>query len=104
MQMKISRYDNSRVDKPHRQTPPVKRHKLWASKSRSPNVDKVSISSRAAEVQKYTEIAKSASDMRQDRIGALKRQIEAGTYKVSGESVAESIIKLHKEIEHKEKS
>jgi len=42
--------------------------------------------------------------MRQDRIGALKRQIEAGTYKVSGESVAESIIKLHKEIEHKEKS
>ena len=33
--------------------------------------------------------------VRQEKVNDIKKQIEAGTYKVSAESVAKSIIDLH---------
>ncbi len=60
--------------------------------------DKDTLSPRAAEIRKHVELAKNISDVRQEKVEIIKKQIEAGTYDVSAESVAGSLIDLHRSL------
>ena len=102
--MKIARYPNSGIGKAYLRPPPVKQRKTSISKSRKSRKDEFVISSRAAEVQRITKLADDAPDMRQEKIDAIKKQIDAGTYKVPASSVAKSIVNLHLEINRNDPS
>lgn len=47
----------------------------------------------AGEVARVTEIVKAAPDVREDVVMKLKEKIEKGDYKVSGEEIAEMIVR-----------
>ena len=90
--MKSQSDHSSRVSKGHPKPP--------ASESKKPGKrDKVELSSRADEVRRLTELAKLAPDVRLEKINAIKKQIKAGTYRVPADSVARSIVDLHKKLE-----
>jgi negative regulator of flagellin synthesis FlgM len=55
--------------------------------------DKVNISDRSRLIAKATELANLAPDIRSERVAELTAQIAAGTYKVSSQDVATSILK-----------
>ena len=93
--MKIPRYYSPRIGKTELRPSPAARRKASVSRSRKPRKDEISLSPHVAEVQKFTEVAKAMPDVRQEKIDAIKKQIEDGTYKVSAESIAKSIIDLH---------
>ena len=50
--------------------------------------------SRSAEILRLMEMAEKTPDVRREKIEAIKKQIEQGTYKVSGKVVAKSIADL----------
>ena len=52
-------------------------------------------SNRAAEVRRFMKLAKDMPDIRQEKVAAIKKQIESGTYNVSAESVAERVVDLY---------
>ena len=53
----------------------------------------VDVSSKAQEVQQIKKLVSQLPDIREDRVQALKAQIESGTYHVSGEDIADLIIR-----------
>ena len=53
----------------------------------------VDISVAAQEVQRITQLINRLPDVREDRVQALKAQIENGTYHVSSEDIADLIIR-----------
>jgi negative regulator of flagellin synthesis FlgM len=53
----------------------------------------VEVSSTAQEVQQVKKLVNQLPDVRTDRVQALKTQIENGTYQVSGEDIADLIIR-----------
>ncbi|MDR0621086.1 MAG: flagellar biosynthesis anti-sigma factor FlgM [Deltaproteobacteria bacterium] len=55
--------------------------------------DKVNISERSKLIAKARELAASAPDVRSEKVADLTAKIAAGTYKVSSEQVADSIIR-----------
>jgi len=52
-------------------------------------IGEAGISAREAEVVQVTRMVGQLPDVRRDRVEALKAQIEAGTYHVSGEDIAD---------------
>ena len=56
---------------------------------------KAQISERAKELLRVKELAKQAPDVREDRIEALKKQFEAGSYSVDAGKVADSLVDEH---------
>lgn len=62
------------------------------------DLKKKSALSNNEEVRKLTEITKNMPNVRQEKIDKIKKQIESGTYDVSAESIAKSIITYHKEL------
>lgn len=60
---------------------------------RSVPAARVDISVTAQDVQRVTELIKRLPDVREDRVQALKAQIENGTYHVSSEDIADLIIR-----------
>jgi negative regulator of flagellin synthesis FlgM len=61
--------------------------------SQSREAASVEVSSTAQEVQQIKKLINQLPDVRQDRVQALKAQIESGTYQVSGEDIADLIIR-----------
>lgn len=59
----------------------------------SPKGDVVRLSDRSRMTARAGELAAGAPDVRQERVNELKERINAGTYDVSGRTVAEAIIK-----------
>lgn len=55
--------------------------------------DTVSLSDRSRLVARAQEIVGQTPEVRQEKVDALKAQISAGTYNVSGQTVADSMIK-----------
>lgn len=53
---------------------------------------------RAAEISRYTKLAKDMPDVRKEKIEAIRKQIAAGTYEIPAESIAQSIANLHNSI------
>jgi negative regulator of flagellin synthesis FlgM len=54
--------------------------------------EKVSLSSAAKEVQQVKSAIEALPDVRTEKVAQLKDRIEAGTYNVSGEKIAEKMI------------
>jgi len=54
--------------------------------------EKVSLSSAAKEVQQIKSTIEALPDVRTEKVAQLKDRIEAGTYNVSGEKIAEKMI------------
>jgi negative regulator of flagellin synthesis FlgM len=53
----------------------------------------VEVSASAQEVQQIKRLVNQLPDVREDRVRALKAQIESGTYHVSGEDIADLMIR-----------
>ena len=89
--MRVQRYYNPRTRRVcSRPLPP--RRDMSRSRPRRPGKDDISLSPRAAEVRRFTELAKALPDVRREKIEAIKKQIEAGTYEISAEQIAKKII------------
>jgi negative regulator of flagellin synthesis FlgM len=72
------------------------------SKTKRPQIDFVqidleslpkSVQPEAAEVERVVEMVKAAPDVREDIVMRLKERIEKGEYNVSGEEIAEMMIR-----------
>jgi negative regulator of flagellin synthesis FlgM len=61
--------------------------------ARGGQASSVDTSSTAQDVQRITQLIKSLPDVREDRVQALKAQVENGTYHVSSEDIADLIIR-----------
>ena len=72
-------------------------HKETASKA-SGRTDGVSISSKGLDFQTATMAAKSASDIRTDKVEPLKTAIANGTYEVDSESFANKLMEKYEEL------
>ena len=72
-------------------------HKETASKA-SGRADGVSISSRGLDFQTATMAAKSAPDIRMDKVEPLKTAIANGTYEVDSESFANKLMEKYEEL------
>jgi negative regulator of flagellin synthesis FlgM len=70
-----------------RETPKVK-----GGLSETPQEEKVQLSSEAKDVQKAREILNSVPEIREEKVEPLKEKVEAGTYDVRGEKVAEKML------------
>ena len=55
--------------------------------------DVVQLSERARLAARATELAQAAPEVRQDKVDDLKARISAGTYNVSGQVVAEALLR-----------
>lgn len=97
--MKIQPDRRSPVKGDHLKPPATERQKSPLSRSeKSGKKDAVKLSSRADEVFRLTKLAKLAPDVRLDKVNAIKKQIEAGTYNIPADSVARSIADLHEKL------
>ncbi len=64
-----------------------------AAKTEESKNDVVRLSDRSRLIAKATELAANAPDIRADKVNDLKARIGAGTYSVSGQMVADSLIR-----------
>ena len=97
--MKIQPDRSSSVKGDHLKPPATERKKSPSSRSEKPGKrDAVKLSSRTNKVRRLTKLAKSAPDVRPDKVNAIKKQVKAGTYNVPADSVARSIADLHKKL------
>jgi negative regulator of flagellin synthesis FlgM len=56
-------------------------------------VDRVELSTSSRLIQKIQEAAQAAPDVRAEKVAALKKQVENGTYQVSSEDIAGKMLK-----------
>ena len=57
--------------------------------------EKVDISDKAREIQQTTTAMNEVPDVREEKVQALKSQIDNGTYKVSSEELAKNLLENH---------
>ena len=76
------------------QTPEVKPAEVEGATapSASAQADQVVLSQRAAEIQMAKEALASVPEVRQEKVAAIKKRIEEGTYEIDGEAIAARII------------
>ncbi len=63
-----------------------------ADNVKSPQQDRVELSTRKDEIEKLKNTVAAMPDVRSDKVAALKQQISAGTYRVDGVKVAEKML------------
>ncbi|NIA11667.1 MAG: flagellar biosynthesis anti-sigma factor FlgM [Nitrospiraceae bacterium] len=54
--------------------------------------EKVSLSSKSRDIELAKKAIEKSPDIRQEKVQTLKKQIKQGTYNVSGEKIAESML------------
>jgi negative regulator of flagellin synthesis FlgM len=64
-----------------------------APESRQPQQDQVQISQNAKEIQRLTEFASQEDPARADKVAQVQQAIASGTYNVSGQSVADALLR-----------
>ncbi len=84
--MKINRMDNA--FKVYNKNQEVKKTENVKGKKE----DKISISQDAKDYQFALEKIKNVDEIRVEKVNSLQRQIQAGTYNVSGNQIAEKMI------------
>jgi negative regulator of flagellin synthesis FlgM len=57
-----------------------------------PDSDRLEISARSREISHLNELIQSTPDIREEKVAAVRREIESGTYNVKAEKIAEKII------------
>jgi flagellar biosynthesis anti-sigma factor FlgM len=95
--MRIFNYSDSiqKIDKAYlRQSRSVEQKKIDSDGTKVRKTDELVFSPRVAELQKFEEMAKSLSEIQDDKASSIGKQIESGKYNVDGKSVARSIIDL----------
>jgi len=60
---------------------------------KSIQTESVKLSTTARELQKAREVLEATPEIREDKVGQFKREIEAGTYDVRGDKVAEKMLR-----------
>lgn len=65
----------------------------YSSVSSSTEASTVSVSSKAKDIQKANEIAKSSPEIRSEKIDRIAKQIKSGTYHVDSKDIAEKMLK-----------
>lgn len=55
--------------------------------------EQVSLSSKARDIQRATEVVRSSPDVRTEKVSKIKKEIESGTYKPDSDVIAEKILK-----------
>ena len=50
------------------------------------------LSRRKREVSNLSELIRNTPDVREDKVAALRKKIQSGTYSIKGEDIAEKII------------
>ena len=90
--MRTQRYYNPRTRKVCSRPLPATQREMSASRPRRLRKEDISLSPHAAEVRKFTELAKTLPDVRREKVEAIKKQIEAGTYKISAEQIAKKMM------------
>ena len=68
-------------------------YRIEASGSTTTAASSVEMSDEAQEIRRVTKLVKKLPDVREDRVAELKAKIESGTYKVSGEEIADLIVR-----------
>ena len=79
-------FSNSKVSKPQ------------ATKKTNDIRDTVSLSSIGKDIQVAKQAVNAASDIREDKVAALKAAIKDGTYNVSGEDFASKLLAKYEEL------
>lgn len=74
-----------------------KNRKVAGTKKVSGGRDGVEISSIGKDIQTAKNAVKASSDIREDKVADIKKQIAAGTYNVSGESFADKLLAKYNE-------
>ena len=95
--MRILNYSDSiqKVNKAYlRQSRSVEQKNTDSDVTKVRKTDELVLSPRIAELQKFEEIAKSLTEIQDDKASSIGKQIESGKYNVDGKSVAKSIIDL----------
>jgi flagellar biosynthesis anti-sigma factor FlgM len=95
--MRIFNYSDSiqKVNKAYlRQSRSVEQKKIESDGTKVRKTDELVLSPRIAELQKFEEMAKSLTEIQDDKASSIGKQIESGKYNVDGKSVAKSIIDL----------
>jgi negative regulator of flagellin synthesis FlgM len=67
-----------------------------AEKTQSAQPDTVQLSTRKDEIEKLKSAVSSISDVRAEKVAALKQQVSEGTYRVDGIKIAEKIAQTWK--------
>jgi negative regulator of flagellin synthesis FlgM len=60
--------------------------------SSTSGTEQIAISSKAKDIQKTTEVANAAPDIRIDKVERIKNEIAEGNYRVSSEDLAEKVL------------
>lgn len=55
--------------------------------------ERVKLSPKARDIQKIREVMEATPEIREEKVGQFKKEIEAGTYSVKGDQVAEKMIR-----------
>lgn len=97
--MKIPGYSNAKINDVYlKHTRPPQREGTRdtrvASESRKAKKDEIILSPRAAEIRELEGTAKAIPEVRQEKVEAIKGQIESKTYTTNGKLVAQSIADL----------
>ncbi len=59
----------------------------------TPSAEQIDLSPRAKEIARAQQVIEATPDVRSQRVRELKAAVEAGTYRVSSEEVAESMLR-----------
>ena len=60
--------------------------------SSTSGTEQIAISSKAKDIQKATEVANAAPDIRTEKVERIKNEIAKGDYRVSSEDLAEKVL------------
>jgi negative regulator of flagellin synthesis FlgM len=60
--------------------------------SSTSGTEQIAISSKAKDIQKATEVANTAPDIRTEKVERIKNEIAKGDYRVSSEDLAEKVL------------
>ena len=74
-------------------SPTAKGDASSSASSKSQGSENIALSSRAKDIQKANEIAKSAPDVRVDKVASIKSRIADGSFHVDSRDLAEKILK-----------
>ena len=66
---------------------------LQQGQEKASATEKVKLSHMARDIQKIREIVEATPEIRTDKVGQLKREIEAGSYSVNADKVAEKMLR-----------
>jgi negative regulator of flagellin synthesis FlgM len=58
-----------------------------------PNDDRVVLSSKAREIQEAKKLMSSVSDIREEKVAQIRKQIQEGTYEINEEKIAGKMLK-----------